>query len=123
MKDFGQKINVFMQEVFQFSLLTYLVLFLIETLKTGAVSAYFNMNILLGVVLVSGGVIVLTYSEKMPVQKATIEDVKNGFFLALLGGCGIYFVTSDLGYLAIVIAVLTGLTLFLFTVLLYIDEQ
>jgi hypothetical protein len=62
--------NIAAREFFQTSLVTYLVLTLAETLKTGVVSNFFNMNYLLLVVLVTGLAMVLTESEETPMGQA-----------------------------------------------------
>jgi hypothetical protein len=63
------------RELFQTSLVTYLILVVAETLKEGFVSNFFNMNYLLGVVLTSGTAMVLAEPDK----KAMVEEaVKSG---------------------------------------------
>lgn len=41
-------------EIFKVSLLLYLFFFLIEYFKSGFISVFFNMNVLLGIILISG---------------------------------------------------------------------
>lgn len=53
-------VNLISKEAFQVFLVTYLLLTLTETVKTGFVSNFFNMNYLLLVVLVAGVAMVLT---------------------------------------------------------------
>lgn len=53
-------VHVAAREFFQVSLVTYLLLTLAETLRTGVVSNFFNLNYLLIVVVVSGAVMVVT---------------------------------------------------------------
>lgn len=62
---FNQVISIIGQEVFQASLVTYLLLTLAETFREGFVSNFFNMNYLLLVVLVIGVAMVLTEPQKI----------------------------------------------------------
>lgn len=52
--------SVISKDLFQVSLVTYLILLLLETVKTGFVSFFLDLNIILWVVLVSGVIMVLT---------------------------------------------------------------
>jgi hypothetical protein len=61
-------INVSSREFFQVFLVTYLLLTLAETFREGFVSNFFNINYLLGVVLVSGVAMVLTETEQKKVK-------------------------------------------------------
>jgi len=63
-------INSSSREFFQVGLVTYLVVTLAETLNTGMVSNFFNMNYLLLVVLVTGIVMVLTELPESPMGQA-----------------------------------------------------
>ncbi len=56
--------NIIGHELFQSSLITYLLLTLAESLKDGYVSNFFNLNYLLLVVLVTGVAMVLTDENK-----------------------------------------------------------
>ncbi len=55
--------NVIATEWFQASLVTYLLLTLAETIDQGTISNYLNLNYLLGIILVSGIVMVVTAKE------------------------------------------------------------
>src|SRR3990172_6315778 len=57
-------IGIIVTELFQVSLVTYLVLLLAENIVPGAVSDFFNLNILLALVVVSAVLMVLPVSEK-----------------------------------------------------------
>jgi hypothetical protein len=56
----ARSVYIVAREFFQVSLVTYLLLTLAETLKTGFVSNFFNLNYLLIIVLVTGVAMVLT---------------------------------------------------------------
>lgn len=124
MKYFTYKINVIAQEVFQFSLVMYLMLYLIEMLKEGAVSTFFDIRIILGVVIFSGIVMVLTYHKsEISRHTTTSKEVQNGIMLVILASFGVYIMTNELGVIAISISILTGIILCLLIVLLYLDQK
>src|SRR5688500_606934 len=120
------------QELFQFSLVTYLILLLTETIKEGFVSYFFNLNILLGVVLFSGIVMVLTHDERIERLTKMIEDKKeqpstwdgNYIGLVTLGGAAlVYYKTEELGALSVLITFITGVIIFLLSYLIMTDHS
>lgn len=58
-------LNIITKEIFQVSLITYLILLLAETVQEGFVSYFFNLNILLALVLVSGIIMTITHFEEI----------------------------------------------------------
>src|SRR5947207_669165 len=112
MRVWQAKVHLLSEEFFQYSLITYLILLLAETLKEGFVSFFFNLNILLVVVLVSGVVMVLTHNEHLEPEKThhkiKTSDIEYTLVLATGGAMLVYFKTKDLGVISIVIAVLTA---------------
>lgn len=126
-------------EIFQISLLTYLILALLESLKPGFISYFFNLNILLGVVLVCGivSVLPLPATSKKELHKHLLvesfenwihEDRKkmNGtltFLMSLGGGAIVYYKTQDLGGVALAIAIVAGLIIALLSFLVYAEEN
>lgn len=124
MKYLKYKFNIISQEVFQFSLIAYIILILIEMLKEGFVSSFLNINILLGIVLISGLIMVITHNENdTTVYRVTGEDIQNGIILSIALGFGVYFMTKQLGIVSIVVASLVGIVLFLMTILFYLDQK
>src|SRR5882724_5221310 len=111
MKHWQFKIYIFAEEFFQFSLITYLILLFAETLQTGFVSYFFNLNILLGVVLISGITMLITQREQkekpLPRKKMRRSDVIYTIFLALGGGLLVYLKVQEIGNIAIIIACIT----------------
>lgn len=126
MKHFKLKTHLVIEEIFQFSLVTYLLLLLAETLQEGFVSYFFNLNILLGVVLVTGIVMVFTHSEQInqspPPQKLKIIDVLYILMIALGAGFLVYYKTKELGQIAIIVAVITGVLIILLSLLIFLDH-
>jgi len=113
---------------FQFALGTYVLLLLLETIKAGFVSYFFNLNLLLGVVLGSGALTALTQgthegNEKEKHSKRNLgADIQNSIFLAVGGGLLVFYKTQDLGDMAFVVAILTMLLIMLLSFLLLTDS-
>src|SRR5260221_6817816 len=106
------KTHIISEELFQFALVTYLILILSETVKTGFVSNFFNLNILLAIVLFVGILMVMTNTEydlQLPAvaKKITSADVQNIILLAVGGGLLVFYKTQDLGKISIIISVMT----------------
>lgn len=160
------KLKIFITEFFQVSLVTYLILLLLETVIPGYVSNVFNLNILLGVVLVSGILMVIsdislrTFFQSWGINKSA-EEVIHGFMrvdwdflfsslpkveykeaevrkkrvsisendwyymllVSLGGGALVYYKTKDLGDLAIIIGVLTGVIILLLSFLIFTENE
>ncbi|SRR6266403_2262056 len=127
MKHWKPKLHIIAEEFFQFSLITYLILFLTETLQTGFVSNFFNLNILLEIVLASGVIMVLTHDEKLDLptkpRKLKFFDIVYILLLALGGGSLVYYKTLDLGSIAVWISLLTGGIIILLSLLVLIDDK
>lgn len=75
-----EMLNIILTELFQISLITYLILLITETVKSSFVSEVFNLNILLGVVLISGIGKVLTEVENDNSVNTFTERVWKLFF-------------------------------------------
>lgn len=73
---------IFSKELFSASLLVYLVLLILETIKSGFVTFFFNINIILILVLISGIIMVVTESKNRPElnAEAVAERVWRYFF-------------------------------------------
>lgn len=126
MRELQYKLYLFFRETFQFSLVVYLVLFIAETLKSGFVSMFLNLNIILGIVIFSGiGMILLENQNLILVKKKPItsENIQNCLLLSFLGGLFIFSETNTLGLLTIILSVLAGLLLFLTALLLLVDDN
>ncbi len=136
-------LGIIINELFQVSLVTYLILLLLETLDKGFVSNVFNLNYLLAVVLISGIIKVLPVAEKKLLSQWDLIDLKfmnlrsqlhlpksfseNDFYFILLigltGGTLVYFKTEDLGRISILISVITTIIIFLLSYLIFTDQD
>lgn len=140
------KIHIVAQEAFQIFLVTYLCLLLLETIKIGFVSYFFNLNILLIIVLVSGVAMVLTHSEKKKniipawslrnllklVDRERLQPVTPTigkwdkyyiYLLSLGGGVLVYYKTEELGLLSILLTVVTIVIIFLLSYLIFTENE
>lgn len=112
------KIHLITEELFQFTLGTYLVLLLIETLQEGFVSYFFNLHLLLFVIILNGLVVVMTYDERL--KKIPKNKKLNKVFIAMLtigSAFLIYHKTNLPGLGAIVLACVTALIIFFLSLL------
>src|SRR5258706_9284712 len=126
MNELRLKTHIFSEEIFQFSLITYLVLLLSESLKTGFVSNFINLNIPLFIVLITGVLMVLTQQDKFevtaPIKRNLSADIQNSIVLAVIGGLLVFFKTQELGKISIVISILTMVLITFLSILLLTDS-
>ncbi|MDI6821515.1 MAG: LytR C-terminal domain-containing protein [Actinomycetota bacterium] len=108
------------------SLATYLILLLLETIKEGFVSFFFNLNILLVIVLVSGVIAALTSrEEKEEVRHEVITLKELGFIIGLgiLGAILIWYKTAGLGNLSRLLSFISGILIILLSILVLGGEK
>lgn len=138
------KIGIITTELFQVALVTYLILLLLENISPGFVSDFFNMAILLWIVLVSGIFLVLPFSEKKwKSEKKMLEELLHHAFVnwetpvhrkprweplfvfavSYGGGALVYIKTQDLGNISFVIAAITGIIIWLLSSVILNEEE
>lgn len=122
------KTYIIAKEFFHYSLITYLIILIAETIKEGIVSYFFNINILLTVVILSGFVMAITYDEKLnlhtpTLKKITYRDIIFSILLALGGGFFVYVGTFDMGNVAIVVGCLAVILILLLSLLLLTSTE
>lgn len=134
-------IGIITTELFHVSLVTYLILLLLETLDKGFVSDFFNLNILLGIVLLSGIVMVSPLSHKRELDMWELIDLpldgllaglrkqgisENDFYFMLImsagGGFLVYLKTLELQNLSILLGFLTAAVIFMLSYLIYTEK-
>jgi hypothetical protein len=117
-------LGIIAEEAFHVFLITYLFLLLVETIKPDFVSYFFNLNILLGVVLATGIVMAICTEEK---EAVVTQDVsvhwKYIATISIAGALLIYYKTEDLRWLSIVLTVLTGGIIFLLSYIISVDSK
>ena len=118
MKVWKLKSHLIAEELFQFSLITYLILLLIETVQEGFVSYFFNLHILLGIIILNALIIVMTYDEKLKTSQKITKLNKTFVTLLIIGGSLlVYHKANILDSSALIIALVTGVFLFCLSVL------
>jgi len=99
------------KDLFAFSLIFYLILFILETIFPGFVSNNFNLNWALGVVVLLGIVFVLSPAEGVSRarKKSKISDWLISIFLGILGGALIFYQIQLVSTLRIITAAIGGM--------------
>ena len=117
-------------EIFKISLLSYLLFYLIEDFFPGFVSGFFSMNILLGIVVVSGVFTVISQKEeskegegKEAKNKIRARDIIFIVILSIIAGGLIYLKTKSLGKLGLAISIISGIIILLMSILLLTEEE
>lgn len=111
---------------FQVSLVAFLGFYLIDNLRTGFVSNFFNVYIFLWTSIVFG---VLTTAWPMIVpeakseEKLTWKDFTRITLFALGTAALVWYKTSSIGWLAMVIAALSGLIVLGLGLLVYLNKD
>jgi hypothetical protein len=117
-------IQEIIKEIFKISLISYLLFYLVENFKAGFISDYFNLNILLIITIISG---VLTVGGKKEVEEREVKKikVKDYVFIIVLGAVAaglIYYSIKEIGKLAYLISIVSGVIVILISILLLNDS-
>jgi len=112
------------KEIFKISLISYLLFYLVENFKAGFISDYFSLNILLIITIISG---VLTVGgEKEVEEKGKYSlKVRDYIFIIILGliAAGLIFYSiKEIGKLAYLISIVSGVIVILISILLLNDS-
>ncbi len=121
-------IKKIINEIFSLSLVFYLILFLLEEIKSNFVSNYLNINIFLILTIISGILAVLTKSDE--VYKINEKNKKREVFdyiiasvLGLIGGIVTYYKITDIEHwLSLLISLMIFILIFLIA-LLFLDKD
>lgn len=136
------RLNIIFEQIFQISLLTYLFLLLAETVKTGFASYFFNLNILLVIVLASGILSIV------PLPQLKNKNHKNSskhflmlvfeqwhkerkeewnwhfaFVISVAGGLLVNYKTKELGTVSLLVSLVACVIIFLLSYLVYHEED
>lgn len=126
MKIWKIKLHIIAEEFFQYSLVTYLFLLIAESLKEGLVSYFFNFNLLLFIVMLSGLIMALTDYKGINAlkrrRKITSQDIEHVFLLTVVGGLLALVRTSELGTNAVIIAAVTAVLIASLSILLLTED-
>jgi hypothetical protein len=122
----GIEVRELLSFAFQVALVSLLGLYLIESLRAGFIANFFNINIFLWAAIVTG---VLSTMWPMVVPEAKVEEKpswKDYIWMALLALGTMAIVWSkanSIGWLAKVIAPLSGIIVFSLCFLIYFDRD
>ncbi len=110
------------QDIFSVSITLLLIFLLLEKIKEGFVSFFFNINILIVIVVVSGIITVLTGEEKAEEephgQKLALGDFAIVLGLGALGTVVVWYQTARVGEISYLISITSGVLIILLSVLL-----
>jgi len=112
-------------EIFKVSLLTYFILFIIEEFNKGIISNYFNFNILLTIIVVTGIATVLLDTDDQIEQRKNLrtKELLTIIAVAIIGGAIVFFKLQDVGIIAYIISFLSMVLVFLISILIVNDKK
>ena len=112
------------QEFFSVILVTYLLLLLLEEIKEGFVSNFLNLNIILGITLISGIITVFGgEGKKKEIEHFEKKDYMWIFALGVVGAALIFYKTRNLGALSYLISAISGILIVLLSVLILEEDS
>lgn len=114
------------REIFKVSLVSYLLLYLIDNYQIGFVSDYFNINILLTIALITGVITIIFKEETLDdnLQKSlTKMDYLFIIIIGIISSLLVYFNIKEIGKLAYLISAVTGVIIILISILLLKDSS
>jgi len=106
-------ISLWLGEAARVSLVTYLILLFIESVQTGIVSNFLNLNVLLGLALVTG-LLAVFFPEKEIKKELKKRQFLENALVILVGVAGMVLVYSairTIGSIAFVVAFFAGLAI------------
>lgn len=126
-KELRTKLHFIAQEFFRYSLATYLLLLLAEAVKPGMVSFFFNMNILLAVVVVCGIGMILTQDKKfllLPTNKRKKSlDITLSILFALGGGFFVSAYALNFGLVSFLIGLIASFIILIISFLVLNESK
>ncbi|MFC1687638.1 hypothetical protein ACFL0L_03595 [Patescibacteria group bacterium] len=109
------------KELFKVSLVSYFLLYLINDLAPGFVSRYFNLNIVLVIIVVSGIISIFGGEEEVKKEKKHIRMLDYIFILiaGLITAILIFVGIKDMGKLAYLVSIVAGGIVIIISILLF----
>jgi hypothetical protein len=126
MHDNFRKYGIAGREIFQISLVTYLILLILETIRTGIITHFININYIIPVIILSGIMMTLWDKEEYHLQKKKRLGELDIYYIAALSlGAGllVWYKTSDLGWISIAISICTTLITILLALLIFLEDN
>lgn len=118
-------------EIFKISLVSYLVFYLIEDFFPKFVSDFFNMNIVLGLVVASG-VLTIIFNKRINqteevfkslATKNKLTDYLTIIVLSFLAAGLIYYKTKEMGKMGLIVSMISGIIILLMSILLLNEDE
>jgi len=109
------------QQLFITLLVTYLILLLIETIFSGSVSRYLNLNYWLIAVIVTGVITVLSRQESEKCEEKSLDtaNIISMVCIGLIGAALIWYKTREIGWLSYLISLAGGILIVLLSILIW----
>ncbi|XOU94782.1 MAG: hypothetical protein ACNFW9_01815 [Candidatus Kerfeldbacteria bacterium] len=120
-----QGVKEIVNEIFKVSLISYFLFLLIESANPGFVEGYFNLTILIYVVICTGLISLIFKEEDIEIVN-TKYKVSDWLMIIFIGICAmifIYFQIEDLGNLSYYISILAGIIIILVSFFLLNDND
>lgn len=109
-------IHIISQEIFSYSLITYLILYVLETLKKESISFFFDSNVVLGIVILSGIIQIITSHSNQGLQKRGVVMKTILSLVVTLGGSWfVFFIMQPFETVATILTITAGIFLFIFS--------
>ncbi len=120
-----RSIYVIIAEIFKVSLLTYFILFIVEEFNEGIISNYFNLNILLTIIVVAGiGTVLLNTDDQIEQRKGLrAKELFTIIAVAIIGGALVFFKLRDIGVTAYIVSFLSIVLIFIISILIINDKK
>lgn len=112
-------------EIFKVSLISYLLFYLIESFKSGFITDYFDLNILL-IITILGGVFTVLFKKEEPKKKVQKIRKRDYIFIIILGVVAtglIYYKIKEIGWLSYIISSISGIIIILISILLLNENE
>jgi len=122
----GKDVRTLLSFAFQVSLVSFLSFYLLESLRAGIITHYFNINIFLWAAIVTGVLSTLwpmVVPQAKEEKKPSWKDYVWMVLLALATVALVWYKTSSIGWLVAVIAPLSGLIVLGLSLLVYFDKD
>ena len=126
-KDLNRIYCQLLSNLFQASFIIYLISLLIEEFISGFVTRWIKVDYLLYLVLFLGGLTLLTVNDKYHSNKRLIRINLPHYFtlagLAILSAGLIWYKLKDLGLISYAISILSGLIIFVISLLILRNDE
>ena len=117
-------IGIIFEEAFKVFFVGYLLFLIIETLKSGFITNFFNINIILLLVLVTGIGRILLGSKVQ--EKNIVEDGIDWYVIvafSVFSGAIVYYKTKEMGNVSLVVSAISAVAIFLLSYLTLSDKE